>query len=260
MENTEAVKVEKTVEEVKNEKSTPPAAGNRNKLLLLLLLAFLGIICVLVIVIIALLVSRGSAPLINSFEDCAAAGNPIQESFPRRCRSADGRSFVEDVTVSETPTPSVTTTPTATTTASPTSTSTTVKVYFSKDPSSYDDPTIVVAVNRTTTRTDVATFAIEQLLNGPTSSEEISGLFNPIALSGASNCGGSNFTVTINSTTRKATIKFCKNIDSAGILEDARIENVIEATLNQFSTVDSVVILDKNGDCFGDNSGMNLCL
>src|SRR3989338_1277937 len=33
---------------------------------------------------------------INSFEACAALGNPVMESYPRRCQ-ADGQTFVEDI-------------------------------------------------------------------------------------------------------------------------------------------------------------------
>jgi hypothetical protein len=33
---------------------------------------------------------------ISSFEECAAAGNPVMESYPRQCR-AGGKTFVEDV-------------------------------------------------------------------------------------------------------------------------------------------------------------------
>ena len=33
--------------------------------------------------------------LVNSFETCAAAGNPVMESYPRQCRAADGKVFVE---------------------------------------------------------------------------------------------------------------------------------------------------------------------
>jgi len=32
---------------------------------------------------------------INSFSDCAAAGFPVMEVSPRRCRTSDGRSFTE---------------------------------------------------------------------------------------------------------------------------------------------------------------------
>ena len=32
---------------------------------------------------------------ITNFEECAAAGNPVMESYPRQCRTKDGRNFVE---------------------------------------------------------------------------------------------------------------------------------------------------------------------
>lgn len=35
--------------------------------------------------------------LVDSFESCAAAGNPVMESHPRQCRSADGTLFVEEL-------------------------------------------------------------------------------------------------------------------------------------------------------------------
>ena len=35
--------------------------------------------------------------LINSFEDCVAAGNPVMESYPRQCRTEDGKHFVEEI-------------------------------------------------------------------------------------------------------------------------------------------------------------------
>ena len=39
-----------------------------------------------------------SAPQdISSFEDCAAAGNAVMESYPRQCNTVDGKHFVEDI-------------------------------------------------------------------------------------------------------------------------------------------------------------------
>ncbi len=35
-----------------------------------------------------------SRPKVNSFEECASAGYPVMESYPRQC-SAGGRNFVE---------------------------------------------------------------------------------------------------------------------------------------------------------------------
>lgn len=46
----------------------------------------------------------GSKQVINSFDGCASAGYPIMESYPRQCRTPDGRGFVE--AISEAPKPS----------------------------------------------------------------------------------------------------------------------------------------------------------
>ncbi|OHA89274.1 MAG: hypothetical protein A2653_01095 [Candidatus Zambryskibacteria bacterium RIFCSPHIGHO2_01_FULL_43_25] len=35
--------------------------------------------------------------LVADFESCAAKGNPIMESYPRQCRTKDGKVFVEDI-------------------------------------------------------------------------------------------------------------------------------------------------------------------
>ena len=32
-----------------------------------------------------------------SFEDCVAAGYPVMESYPRQCRTPDGRTFAEEI-------------------------------------------------------------------------------------------------------------------------------------------------------------------
>jgi len=36
-------------------------------------------------------------PIINSFEECIAAGNPAMESYPRQCYTQDGKHFVEEI-------------------------------------------------------------------------------------------------------------------------------------------------------------------
>jgi len=45
----------------------------------------------------------GMAPpsMINSFEECVAAGNPVMESYPRQCRTLDGKHFVESLSEQE---------------------------------------------------------------------------------------------------------------------------------------------------------------
>jgi hypothetical protein len=36
-------------------------------------------------------------PVITNFEECAAAGNPVMESYPEQCMTPDGRSFTRDI-------------------------------------------------------------------------------------------------------------------------------------------------------------------
>jgi len=39
-------------------------------------------------------------PTITNFEECAAAGNPVMESYPEQCM-ADGQTFVREVPICE---------------------------------------------------------------------------------------------------------------------------------------------------------------
>ena len=40
---------------------------------------------------------KTSVVAVGSFVECAAAGNPVMESYPRQCRTSDGRVFKEDI-------------------------------------------------------------------------------------------------------------------------------------------------------------------
>lgn len=61
-------------------------------------------IAVLILAVLALLIGafvvlepEDAASGVSSFEECAAEGYPVMESYPRRCRTPDGRSFTEDI-------------------------------------------------------------------------------------------------------------------------------------------------------------------
>lgn len=124
----------------------------------------------------------------------------------------------------------------------------------------------VVAVRRVSPTFAVGTFAVEALVARPTQEESQRGLFSQLhnAITGPSNCqgqnlvGGSDFLLSI--VGGKATLRFCRDITSGGIGDDARIKTEVERTLLQFPTVQKVVLLLKNGNCLGDMSGLNLCL
>lgn len=58
-----------------------------------------------VIFVVAYMVSGNKKQLkintINSFEECAKAGYPILESYPRQCGLPNGKSFVENIATME---------------------------------------------------------------------------------------------------------------------------------------------------------------
>lgn len=149
-----------------------------------------------------------------------------------------------------------------------------VKVYFSKYPDSLTKNfNAVYPVNRVSPTIAVATFSIQLLIAGPTLSEQQAGYFTELntLLSGPSNCtgsrpvGGPDFTIALNHRGSKpqtgtATLKFCRLALSPGIGADARVTAEINATLKQFSNIKNVVILTKDGHCFGDESGKDHCL
>jgi hypothetical protein len=132
-----------------------------------------------------------------------------------------------------------------------------VKVFFPNPEQGNGDLSYVEPVWRRTDRTGVGAFAIAQLIQGPTSQEQALGLEKAITLNGNSNCG-EDFQLAINE--KVAKLQFCREVVSAGIGDDARAKSSLEATLKQFTTVETVVILDSRGNCFGDMSGENLCL
>jgi hypothetical protein len=142
-----------------------------------------------------------------------------------------------------------------------------VLVYFSKKPDSLNDPAKVFPVDRYSPTLGVATYAIKQLIAGPTSAEATVGYYSEIQglLSGSSNCGGPDFTITLNykastPATGYATLKFCRTVNLPGDLAGAYITAEVNATLKQFSNIQNVVILNAQGGCFDDLSGQNLCL
>ncbi len=132
----------------------------------------------------------------------------------------------------------------------------TVKVFLPKQQSN-NNFSYVEPVSRTTASQSLARFAVEQLIAGPTKDESQKGFVRAIQLKGSSNCA-SDFNLSISNGT--ARVQLCRTIASAGVGDDARAKSSLTATLKQFSSVQSVIILDRNGNCFGDMSGENRCL
>ncbi|MEC4849524.1 MAG: hypothetical protein SAJ12_00810, partial [Jaaginema sp. PMC 1079.18] len=133
-----------------------------------------------------------------------------------------------------------------------------VKVFFPNPQKAQSDLGYVEPVWRRTDSMGVGSFAIAQLIAGPTPQEKQLGLNSALTLQGSSNCGGENFQLTIQNQIAK--LQLCRNVVTAGIGDDVRAQSALTATLKQFPTVDTVIILDARGNCFGDLSGENTCL
>lgn len=162
-----------------------------------------------------------------------------------------------------TPAPAATSTTTTTTaTATPGPSGYPVKVYFSKHPETDSNPASVAAVDRVSPTSGVATYAMQQLIAGPTGAEAAAGFYSELgaALTGDSNCTGADFQYTIDSASHIGTLRFCRQTQLAGDLVGPRISAQINATLKQFPNVTKVVILTRDGHCFDDLSGMDACL
>lgn len=61
------------------------------------LYSLLAIIVIGIFVWIGFMGMKKEAPVVMSFEDCEKAGYPIMESYPRQCRTPDGRTYVEEI-------------------------------------------------------------------------------------------------------------------------------------------------------------------
>ncbi len=135
-----------------------------------------------------------------------------------------------------------------------------VHVFFSKRPEADDDWAAVFSVRRYAPSIRVATFALENLIDGPTPEEQAAGYFSELGgmLNGPSACDDRDFRIRIDD--GLGTVQFCRAISSAGVGQDARVRAQVEATMRQFPTVQRVRLLDRDGHCLFDQSGLDLCL
>jgi hypothetical protein len=225
----------------------------------------IAVVVLLIAVIAAMIVlfaARNQSSPITTFQECVEQGYSVTTGNPEKCTGPNGEVFTgpksdgySNSVTGDNRQPSVN--PPVQNSDRQTLT---LLVYVSKNPESLNDFTYTQALVRSSNRIDMGTYTVEQLIIGPTDEEASTGLFSPLKgkLQGDSNCGGKDFTLTV--VDRVARLKFCRSITSAGIGDDARITSTVTDTLNQFSSVDSVIILTREGNCFGDQSGQNHCL
>jgi eight-cysteine-cluster-containing protein len=65
--------------------------------LFFLVVVISGIVLLASVVLLIGLLAFNSSKEIKNFEECEAAGYPILESYPRQCKTPEGKTFVEDI-------------------------------------------------------------------------------------------------------------------------------------------------------------------
>lgn len=204
----------------------------------LLLLGLLIITILLILGIIAYVIidnnGRANASKITTFDECVAAGFPVMESYPRQCRASSGEVFVEEVDgvgIVSTPKDLVE--------------NKQIKIFYGKNPVSFDSSNIVCSVIRETNSTDLISFALDELIKGPTSEEALEGLYSEINLVGESNCAGRDYRYGLDD--GNLTIQFCKKLDIADEIQSECVIKTVTQSLMAIKSVSSVNILDMNG-------------
>jgi hypothetical protein len=136
-----------------------------------------------------------------------------------------------------------------------------VQVFFSRNPESLNDFAAVFPIERFVLGgPDLIEQTVAALIAGPTPAEQAMGYFSDFSAIqvGASTCKAQDFTLIRAGGT--VTLQLCRATSSAGIGQDARAQNEINATVMQFPGITRVIVLTSAGHCLFDESGMDLCL
>lgn len=118
----------------------------------------------------------------------------------------------------------------------------------------------VCSVDRDLAGQDLIAESLQAMLAGPTTAEAAFGIASRWdgVTSGDSTCGGADFTMELSG--GLATVQFCRSVILTGVVADAIMATQIDATLTAWPDIDRVAVLNQNGDCLFDLSGLNLCL
>jgi hypothetical protein len=137
-----------------------------------------------------------------------------------------------------------------------------INVYmFSEDKFSQPETSdYTMPVERQTSRKDIATYAVEQIIRGPTI-DEIEGGLRPtfgidhfVTISGKSVCGIKNFTLELDVDNYFAKVRFCKDIRLNEEMSGPLLAEQIRKTLIRFEKIHKVQILNKDQACFDGSS------
>lgn len=217
----------------------------------------------------------------TSFESCVAMGYAQSKSVPKTCQSPTGKIYTETMSQKDQNSNNeedlfneIATSQNEINTDLPTSgnsqqetlpqeATATFSIFFF-DQTKFDTPdntNYLTPISRSTTRKDVATYSLEQIILGPSIDEQNAynlkttfGKDRFIFFTSNSNCSGKDFSISIGN--GDATIRFCRNTSLTGDMSGFIVEEQIDKTLKQFSSIKRVRMLNANGDCINNMSGL----
>ena len=134
-----------------------------------------------------------------------------------------------------------------------------VNVSFGDEAVTAQDPVALRDAERTTDRSDLIAFSIEEMIEGPDDGERDSGLYTELAMDEGSEsiCDGEDFSIDGEDGT--FLIQLCRETINYGEGDaDITALSQITQTLSQFPDVEQSVVLDLDSNCFAD-SDANTC-
>ena len=111
-------------------------------------------------------------------------------------------------------------------------------------------------VFRETSRSDIATFAMEEIIRGPNEAEaednlkKIFGDGEFVTMTGDSTCSGKDAVVNLNMKEGMAQVHFCKSLTFVGDAAPQILSEILHKTYTQFDTIHKVRILNNENNCF----------
>ena len=174
-----------------------------------------ALIVIAVILAVKALLDKKDEPEAATFKECLAAGFTVMESYPRQCRTPDGRVFIEELGER------------------------TVRIFFGnikKDPRGTQCGLAYPVERRIADGEEPVRAAIEALLRGPSEEEKTAGFFTSI------NSDAKLRKLEISSGTAAADFDYNLDYRVGGSCRVLAIRAQLEETLRQFSGVGAVSI------------------
>lgn len=135
-----------------------------------------------------------------------------------------------------------------------------VNIYFGHEEQTAEDYSNLAEARRSTPRSDLIAYTMEEMIAGPDEEERARGLFSELEVDDTQNsaCGGDDFAIEADNDA--FLIWLCRETINYG---DGHADSVavsqIYQTMSQFPDVGELFVFDRERNCYGDTEGVNEC-